>query len=216
MDIVIGKTVVQTIGLDLTLKCISTLTSSAQGIYSLIKSINSNASDQPDIQFVIADLDLGMEVKILDALIKDINIETQYTETLALCIESLKECVEQLESELVDVQKKLEWNSSLRIFKYYRSYGFEGKVEKFRLLKSNMNGRKAMLFDVLKINQHLNKKTIAPLLALPAVHNELLAIEYPSWNASQTNSELASKVNAKVNAKVDDQLQLFSFTNSHC
>ena len=42
MELIIGANVIRTIGLDLTLKCVSVLTTSAQGIYNLITNIKSS------------------------------------------------------------------------------------------------------------------------------------------------------------------------------
>ena len=88
MELIIGANVIRTIGLDLTLKCVSVLTTSAQGIYSLITNIkSSHPLYVEDVSKILKELDLENDILILESLLKEINIEKHHTKTLALCLE---------------------------------------------------------------------------------------------------------------------------------
>lgn len=157
MEYVAGATIIRTIGLDLTIKCITGLTASAQGIYGLVSNISNN-SHTPDIGNVVRELDLATDVSILESLLKEINIERHHTQTLAICLEKLRECVREIENQLIEMNTRLMYNKSLWIAVSMRSYGFTDIIDKLRILKKNMDSRRQMLFEVLKINGYLNCK----------------------------------------------------------
>ena len=152
----IAGTMIKTIGIDFTLKCISTLTASSQGIYSLIKNINSCAS--PDISLILQQLDLEVNIKILESLIRELasDIRKHHSHTLALCVQELKNCVEQIENQLIQIEFRVNYNGSLWFFRSIRSYGFDDIIANISVLKMKLDNRKQLLFDVIKINNHLS------------------------------------------------------------
>lgn len=158
MEYIAGAVIAKNIGIELTLKCISTLTASSHGIYSLLKNIGSTGD--ADITTILKQLDLEVSVKILETLIKDLAFEIRiyHSQTLSLCVQELKNCVEQIESELKTIKNRLDYNNSLWVFKSMRSYGFIDSIKNITIFKSNLENRKRLLFDVLKVNNHLIPK----------------------------------------------------------
>lgn len=153
----VGIIITKSVGIDFTIKCITTLTTSAQGIYSLVSSISSSsiyASDQ-DISKFLKELDIHSDISILEILIKEIDIHKHHTQTLSQCLEKLQECVINIENELIEINKRLLYNKSLWIAISMRSYGFQDIIENLKILKVNLKNRKKMLFDVIKINDYL-------------------------------------------------------------
>ena len=157
MELIIGANVIRTIGLDLTLKCVSVLTTSAQGIYSLITNIKStHPLYVEDVSKILKELYLEKYILILESLLKEINIEKHHTKTLALCLESLKTCVLEIENVLGTINNRVIYNKSLWLGKSIRSFGFEDIISSLQLLKKNMDNRTNKLFEVIKINHKLN------------------------------------------------------------
>lgn len=152
MELALGLTVVRT-SVDLTLMCIKTVTSSAQGIYGLITALNS--SSVGSISHVLRELDLETDVLILESLLKEIDVDKHHTETLSLCLKSLEECVLKIETALKTVHERISYNNSIWLFSTMRSYSFDDLADSLKILKLNLNNRKKTLFDVIKINPFL-------------------------------------------------------------
>ena len=155
MEYIAGVTVLRSIGLDLTLKCISTLTISAQSVYSLLTNIKSSAHTK-DLTNVLREMDLENDILILESILKEIDLEHHHTKTLALCLESLKVCVFEIENKLSEVNNRIIYNKSLWLASSMRSYVFDDIIDSLKLLKSNLDNRKKTLFEVIKINSYLN------------------------------------------------------------
>jgi hypothetical protein len=149
----VGFNILGAIGLDLTLKCVTAVTTSAQGIYSLVTSISSN-KQEPSIGKLLEELDIGADIRTLESLLKEFNVKKHHTETLAICLELLQKCVEEIEIQLNEVQLRLSYNKSLWVS--VRAYTFTDVIDKMRLLKHTLDNRKNNLFEVIKINGYLN------------------------------------------------------------
>jgi hypothetical protein len=129
------------------------VSSSAQGIYSLMSNITSFTS-YPNIIVALKELDLEASVRVLEKLLKEIIIKNK-TKTLDENLSLLKKCISDIEKELIIVHEKLAYNSGVSYFKYFRTYKFTTSIERLRVLKSQLENRKHMLFDILRINSEL-------------------------------------------------------------
>lgn len=143
------------IGIDFTIKCITALTSSAASIYTLSSSISNNQNT--NIMYFLKELDISENVQIVENLLLEINIKNNHSQTLASAIKSLKDCVIEIEQILIEMQSRMSYNNSLWILKTFRSYGFNDIIEKLKILNNILNKRKNLLFEVIKISEHLNK-----------------------------------------------------------
>ena len=141
-------------GIGILSSCISSLTSSANGIYTLIGNINNNEFI-PDISDFLAESDIQHTIKSSELLVREIKVGKHSPITLIESLDSLKDCMLKIEDQLSEVKKRLTYNKSLWIFVYYRSYKFTDIVKKLRTLKMTLDIRRDSLFDILKINSYL-------------------------------------------------------------
>lgn len=146
------------IGLSLAANCITTLTASANGIYTLIGNISSSGII-PDITRFLNESDIEDQIRTLELLLKEIDIHKNPTRTLGASLASLQECVSQIEEILHDVKTRMEYNKSLWFLISIRSYGFSDIVQKLTTLKMTLDTRQHKLFDILKINGYLTPMT---------------------------------------------------------
>ncbi len=146
------------IGLSLAANCIATLTTSANGIYTLIGNI-SGSGLIPDITHFLDESDIEDQIRTLVLLLKEIDVDKNPTRTLSSSLRSLQECVSQIEEILHDVKVRLEYNKSLWFMVSLRSYGFTDIVKKLKVLKITLDSRQDKLFDILKINNCLTPMT---------------------------------------------------------
>lgn len=165
-----------TIGLDLTLKCITAVTASAQSIYTLASSISSN-KQEPSISKLLQELDIVADIQAIELIIKDFNIKKHHTRPLSSCLESLEKCVKEIETQLYEIQVRLCYNKTLWTSLW--AYKFTDVIENLKSLKIVLDNRKTMLFEVIKINGYLETKNEEPikletLLNVSVLEDELL------------------------------------------
>ena len=82
-------------------------------------------------------------------------VELKGNSILVNVVETLNE----IEIKLKEIGERTTYNSSLWIFVYYRSYGFDDVLSDLKLLKGILDQRKTELFEIVKINQFLSQST---------------------------------------------------------
>lgn len=174
MDYVIGSTVARailgsptlsTICIQTTIQCLQTLAVTTQEIYGFITTIKTT-THHIDITNLLIELDLEPEVLVLESLLKEINIEKHHTQTLAICLKLLEDCLTDILKLLSEVNKRLDYNKKLWVSFYgSRSYKFDDLGNKLRFYKANLDKRKDNLFEIIKINKYLIPSN-SPILQL--------------------------------------------------
>jgi hypothetical protein len=104
MQYAIGGAVMQAAGLsgiDLTIKCIGAITTSAHSICTLISYIPKSTSNKTvNISRTLESLDIDHKVKVLSSLIKDLRIKKS-SDTLKLCLNEIKDIVIQIDKNIL-------------------------------------------------------------------------------------------------------------------
>lgn len=169
---ILGNPALSAICWETSFQCVQTLVVTTQEIYGFITTIKTTTS-HIDIANLLIELDLEPEVLVLESLLKEINLKEHFTQTLAVSLKLLEECLTDILKLLSEVNKKIEYNNKLWISFYgTRCYKFDDLGYKLRLHKSNLDKRKANLFEILKINSYL-RPTNSKQLNLPNAINKI-------------------------------------------
>lgn len=133
---------------------LSRVSSSANGIYSLMSNIN-NFTSYKNIVVALKEMDIEASVRILEKLIKELNIKHR-TRTLEESLNLLKECIVNIENELSIVHEQMAYNFALK-WKWvpFRSYKFNESISKLHMYKRQLDNRTQMLFNIIKTNNDL-------------------------------------------------------------
>jgi hypothetical protein len=185
MEYIIGTTIVKTVGIDFTLKCISTITGTCTSIYSLIGNLIT--SNSVNIINSIMKLDLEMKVRILESLIHNLRLN-KHSETLSLCLTSLKECLIMIENELLLINTNIKYNNSLWILKSWRSYDFINNMAKINILNDMLDIRQNLFFNILQIDTELISEQ-----SLILIKNNI-DIDKKQLNTSYSANSLANNI----------------------
>lgn len=164
MDLAIGTTVVRTIlsnpilgaiSLQMTWQCVRTLLGTTQEIYGFITTIETTTR-HVNIGSLLMELDLASEILYLESMIKEIDIEKNYTQTLAISLKLLQDCLNDIHLLLSEVNKRIEYNKKLWVTGYgIREFKFDDLSNRLKFLTQNLEKRKENLVVVLKINDKL-------------------------------------------------------------
>lgn len=154
MEYVAGVAFVKTVGIDGTLQCLSSVTSSAKCIYNMISSIKTFDESQEVMRF-IEETDLERKIRLVESVMAGIDIKQHHTAALAYCINDLKECLALMETLLAAINTRVTYNRSIWMFKSFRAYGFSDLFDRLKISFRNLADRKTALFEVLRINDRL-------------------------------------------------------------
>jgi hypothetical protein len=128
----------------------------SEKIYNLVYNIQKQNSSAT-LSNALIELDITNTIKILEKMISELNIDNM-TETLKLCLDSLRECMDTIEKEFIRIYEKVNYNNSLWGFSSFRSYKFTSSIERLRNLKKQLEERKKLFFDILSKNNLLKIK----------------------------------------------------------
>lgn len=136
-----------------------TLVSGIYLFFSSYSDINNKITQQTakviDLKIInsIHELDLNHTIKVLESLILEINkkdISTyKYPDTLFICIDSIRQCFEDIRIQLDIITTRLQYNTSLYFFKTIRSYGFDNRIKQLNILKAVLDERKKLLLHII-------------------------------------------------------------------
>lgn len=164
MDISLGTTLVRTmlsnpilgtIGVQMTWTCLQTLIGTTQEIYGFITTIKTT-THHVNISSLLTELDLASEILVLESMLREVDVEHNHTQTLAICLRLLQDCLNDIHKLLSEIHKRMEYNTKLWITGYgVREYKFDDVSDKLRFLSNNLRGRKQNLIDTIKINHLL-------------------------------------------------------------
>lgn len=130
------------------------VSSSAQGIYSLMSNISS-FTKYPNIVMALKNLDIEASVKVLEKYLRELNLKNK-SKTMEECINSLKECIIDIEKELSMIHEKLAYNSTIKYLTYFRTHKFMSSIDNLTILKNQLDNRTKLFFKILKSNSILN------------------------------------------------------------
>lgn len=141
--------IVKTLSIDFTLKCLSILSGSVKSIYNLATSLKS--TNNIEINKIIKELDIDNDVILIESLLQEIDIEKIHSKTIALCLNSIKELILEIEKTFDEINKRNNYNNSLWYGKSMREYKFDDLIESLKILKISLDNRKKNLFELIKI-----------------------------------------------------------------
>ena len=152
---VITNEVVKRVGMDITVKILSGLSSSAHGIYGLLYYIQSESKSK--IGNLLKKTDIQTTVKVLENFICELDINEETPETIIFCLKQLHNSLVNIENNLKLIFDKIKYNKSLLIFSGMRSYTFEDNISNIKDELEILENRRRLLFETLNLSKTLKK-----------------------------------------------------------
>ena len=152
---VITHEVVKRVGMDITVKILSGLSSSAHGIYGLLYYIQNESKTK--IGKELEDTDVKTTIKILENFISELYINENTPETIIFCIKKVHNTLVNIENNLKLIYEKIKYNNSLWVLSSMRSYNFNTNIKNIKKELIKLENKKKLLFDTLKLSNTLKK-----------------------------------------------------------
>jgi hypothetical protein len=149
--------IISKMGLDLTLTCLSGISVVSQKIYSSIATIVTNKNENTKIKDFIDGVDILSTIKIIENFIGEIVVDDTTPITVSTCINEIFDILKRIEKEFDEIQNRLIYNSSLKVFKNIRSCKFDNSIGRLLTLKSILDSRINLLFKIIPMRNNLVK-----------------------------------------------------------
>ena len=138
---------------------INSITTISTSIFTILKNIKLSKNNQEDVMAVLNKTDIEATVTLLQNIISDISC-LPYTEYfgnnkfIIIALNNVKESIADIELELIDLKKKINYNSSLYIFVNLRSYDLLNNLNNIETKISVLDRRSNYLFKSLDLCKH--------------------------------------------------------------
>ncbi len=152
--------VLGTLSLDVGIKIVSGVSSSAKNIAGLIGFIKDKGYNNEMVK-TLENTDIEATINVINLFIIELdNINSNTPSSLMQCIKNIHQTINDVEDELTKIKTRLEYNKSIKFFSYFRTYGFQNSMKRIQKHKLVLEERWNLLRQTLELKQHLKKDHI--------------------------------------------------------
>lgn len=145
MEVVIGA-----IGAHLTLGLISSITSAANGVFTLSSNIvKSTTTGANEVKQIIQETDLEFKIRKTEMFVSELKINENSPYTIQFCIYAVKGAMDDIIEELEQIHYRMKYNDNIWFGKSVRSYKFHNNKSRLEAKLKNLEDRCKCLTDLL-------------------------------------------------------------------
>lgn len=145
MEVVIGA-----IGAHLTLGLISSITSAANGVFTLSSNIvKSTTTGANEVKQIIQETDLEFKIRKTEMFVSELKIDENSPYTIKFCIYAVKGAMDDIIEELEQIHYRMKYNDNIWFGKSVRSYKFHNNKARLEAKLKNLEDRCKCLTDLL-------------------------------------------------------------------
>lgn len=153
------QAVIGTIGMVTASTIIQSITSLSSSVYMLMGHIRLTKDiHQTEILKILTKMDIEATINLLHNVILEIPEYYNSSLTVVTALKNVQEIIGQIESELIEIHKKISYNSELKIMSNWRSYDCKENLDSIELKVSILDRRRDNLFKVLEVFKNFEKK----------------------------------------------------------
>jgi len=153
------QAVIGTIGMVTASTIIQSITTLSSSIYMLMGHIRVTKDiHQLEILKILTKMDIEATINLLHNVILEIPEYYNSSLTVVTALKNVQEIIGQIESELIEIHKKISYNSELKIMSNWRSYDCKENLDSIELKVSILDRRRDNLFKVLEVFKNFDKK----------------------------------------------------------
>ncbi len=153
------QAVIGTIGMVTASTVIQSITSLSSSVYMLMGHIRLTKDiHQTEILKILTKMDIEATINLLHQIILEIPEYYNSSLTVVTALKNVQEIIGQIESELIEIHKKISYNSELKVMSNWRSYDCKENLDSIESKVSILDRRRDNLFKVLEVFKNFDKK----------------------------------------------------------
>ena len=171
----IGMAIVEKVGVDIGINVVKGVASSAKSISKMLGFIKDD-DEHSELVKLLKDTDVEVTVKILECIVLELKVHSKTPASVINALKAVHESLMSIEDELKEIQRRLEYNNSLYVFKAIRSWGFTSRIKNIKAILSTLENRKKLLFETIEISSslergHINRSILEGSWLMPTGHD---------------------------------------------
>jgi len=198
MEVVIGA-----IGAHLTLGLISSITSAANGVFTLSSNIvKSTTTGANEVKQIIQETDLEFKIRKTEMFVSELKINENSPYTIQFCIHAVKGAMDDIIEELEQVHYRMKYNDNIWFGKSVRSYKFHNNKARLEAKLKNLEDRCKCLTDLLKSQDMLMRN---PLLESNMSDSVAITkdVTKSRLNLNGNNNSMAIQQRVKIHERIE-------------
>jgi hypothetical protein len=153
------QAVIGTIGMVTATTIIQSITTLSSSVYILMGHIRLTKDiHQTEILKILTKMDIEATINLLHQIILEIPEYYNSSLTVVTALKNVQEIIGQIESELLEIHKKISYNSELKVMSNWRSYDCKENLDSIEVKVSILDRRRDNLFKVLEVFKNFDKK----------------------------------------------------------
>jgi hypothetical protein len=153
------QAVIGTIGMVTATTVIQSITTLSSSVYMLMGHIRLTKDiHQTEILKILTKMDIEATINLLHQIILEIPEYYNSSLTVVTALKNVQEIIGQIESELLEIHKKISYNSELKVMSNWRSYDCKENLDSIEVKVSILDRRRDNLFKVLEVFKNFDKK----------------------------------------------------------
>lgn len=148
--------VLGTIGGNLTLGLLSTVTATTNSVYTLMTNLTeSTATGANEVRSIIKETNLEAKMKTAQFMLCEMVITNTTPQTILFCIEQIKDAINDIAQELSNIRYRLQYNKN----KYWRvgAYRFHNSRKRLENCLAKLASSVSAFIEILPIENRLSK-----------------------------------------------------------
>lgn len=123
-------------------------------IYDVYGIAKESAASYPALEKVLAELDLGADLKVIEALLKQLEQwdELKDDHPLSICLKQVEEMIQKIKKELSAVGKSVK-DHDQKWFSGWRYVDCQHNLENIRKYKKTLDSRVQLMIQLMRINR---------------------------------------------------------------
>ena len=151
------QAVIGTIGMVTATTVIHSISTLSSSIYNIMSHIRVTKDiHQTEILKILSKTDIDATINLLHNVILEIPEYYNSSISVVTALKNVQEIIAEIESELVEIHKKITYNSQLKFLSNWRSYDCKENLDSIEIKVSVLDKRRDNLFKVLDVFKNKN------------------------------------------------------------
>jgi len=158
---------------------INTISTLSMNIYNITSNIKLNKNlYSEELSHILTRTDIETTIQLLESIISEIPEYMGKSISVLLALHNVSNIISQIETELIKINKKIQYNNNIYILKNWRSYDFKNELIDLEDLLNILEKRRDNLFKTIELFKTIPSEDLRKVNKNKLSSSVILALDY--------------------------------------
>jgi len=158
---------------------INTISTLSMNIYNITSNIKLNKNlYNEELNRILIRTDIETTIQLLESIISEIPEYMGKSTSVLLALHNVSNIISQIESELIKINKKIQYNNNLYLLKNWRSLDFKDELNDLENLLNILEKRRDNLFKTIELFKTIPSEDLRKVDKNKLSSSVILALDY--------------------------------------